>query len=214
MAADFASAPAMREPLGWRREKLFCCGTITATGWAIACRPVPREPLLLRSGKPLPTMRKAVRKNKGDKAARDAEEDRIENRMENRSPGVSRLRQWPVQIKLAPLTAPYFQNSALLIAADCTAYAYGNFHEDFIRDRAVLVGCPKLDNVDYSEKLTEILKQNDIKNLTVVRMEVPCCRGIERAVAAALEKSGKALPVRTVVVGTDGSLCQTLTAAV
>lgn len=157
---------------------------------------------------------KAVRKNKGDKAARDAEEERIENRMENRSPGVSRLRQWPVQIKLAPLTAPYFQNSALLIAADCTAYAYGNFHEDFIRDRAVLVGCPKLDNVDYSEKLTEILKQNDIKNLTVVRMEVPCCRGIERAVAAALEKSGKALPVRTVVVGTDGSLCQTLAAAV
>ncbi len=157
---------------------------------------------------------KAVRKNKGDKAARDAEEDRIENRMENRSPGVSRLRQWPVQIKLAPLTAPYFQNSALLIAADCTAYAYGNFHEDFIRDRAVLVGCPKLDNVDYSEKLTEILKQNDIKNLTVVRMEVPCCRGIERAVAAALEKSGKALSVRTVVVGTDGSLCQTLAAAV
>ena len=157
---------------------------------------------------------KAVRKNKGDKAARDAEEDRIENRMENRSPGVSRLRQWPVQIKLAPLAAPYFQNSALLIAADCTAYAYGNFHEDFIRDRAVLVGCPKLDNVDYSEKLTEILKQNDIKNLTVVRMEVPCCRGIERAVAAALEKSGKALSVRTVVVGTDGSLCQTLAAAV
>lgn len=157
---------------------------------------------------------KAVRKNKGDKAARDAEEDRIENRMENRSPGVSRLRQWPVQIKLAPLMAPYFQNSALLIAADCTAYAYGNFHEDFIRDRAVLVGCPKLDNVDYSEKLTEILKQNDIKNLTVVRMEVPCCRGIERAVAAALGKSGKALPVRTVVVGTDGTLCQTLAAAV
>ena len=94
-------------------------------------------------------------------------------------PMPSQLRQWPVQIKLVPVNAPYFDGASLLIAADCTAYAYANFHQDFIRGKVTLVGCPKLDDVDYSEKLTEILRQNNIKSVTVVRMEVPCCGGLE-----------------------------------
>lgn len=106
----------------------------------------------------------------------------------------SRLSQWPVQIKLAPINAPYFNGARLLVAADCTAYAYGAFHERFIKGRITLVGCPKLDSVDYSEKLTEIIRQNDIKDVTVVRMEVPCCGGIENAVKAALQNSGKFIP--------------------
>ena len=99
----------------------------------------------------------------------------------------SQLRQWPVQIKLAPLSAPYFQNANLLIAADCTAYAYGNFHNQFIKNHVVLIGCPKLDAVDYTEKLTEIIKHNDFKSLTIVRMEVPCCGGLEHAATEALK---------------------------
>ena len=118
----------------------------------------------------------------------------------------SELRQWPVQIKLAPLTAPYYQGAKLLIAADCTAYAYANFHSDFMRGKVTLIGCPKLDSVDYSEKLTEILARNDIKSVTVVRMEVPCCGGIENAVIKAMKQSGKFLPWQVVTVTTDGNL--------
>ena len=118
----------------------------------------------------------------------------------------SELRQWPVQIKLAPIKAPYFDGAKLLIAADCTAYAYGNFHEEFMKGKITLVGCPKLDMVDYSEKLTEIIKQNDIQSVTIVRMEVPCCGGMELAAKKALQASGKFIPWQVVTISTDGKI--------
>ena len=118
----------------------------------------------------------------------------------------SQLRQWPVQIKLAPVNAPWFDGADVLVAADCTAYAYGNFHQEFIKGRITLVGCPKLDSVDYSEKLTEILKNNHIRSITVVRMEVPCCGGIENAVKRALQLSGKSIPCNVVTISTDGRI--------
>ena len=120
----------------------------------------------------------------------------------------SQLRQWPVQIKLAPVNAPYFDGAHLLIAADCTAYAYGNFHQDFIRGKVVLIGCPKLDEGDYTEKLTQIIRQNDIKSLTIVRMEVPCCGGIQRAATTALQHSGKFIPWQVVTIATDGRVVE------
>lgn len=116
----------------------------------------------------------------------------------------SRLAQWPVQIKLAPIHAPCFDNAKLLIAADCSAYAYAAFHEDFMRGRVTLIGCPKLDAVDYAEKLTEILKQNDVRDVTIVRMEVPCCGGLENAVKTALQNCGKMLPWQVVTLSLDG----------
>lgn len=122
------------------------------------------------------------------------------------APMESQLQQWPVQIKLAPINAPWFDGAKLLIAADCTAYAYANFHQDFIRDHVTLVGCPKLDAVDYSVKLTEILKCNDVRSVTVVRMEVPCCGGIEFAVKKALQQSGKFIPWNVVTISTDGKI--------
>lgn len=126
---------------------------------------------------------------------------------EYNGPSVSRLQNFPVQIKLAPLRAPYFDGAKLLIAADCTAYAYARFHEDFIRGKVTLVGCPKLDGVDYSEKLTQIIQNNDIQSVTVVRMEVPCCGGLEFAVKKALQQSGKFIPWQVVTVKIDGSIC-------
>lgn len=120
--------------------------------------------------------------------------------------GVSQLRQWPCQIKLLPVNAPYLNGAKLLIAADCTAYAYGNFHADFIRGRVTLIGCPKLDAVDYSEKLSQIIAQNDIRSITVTRMEVPCCGGIENAVKQALAKSGKMIPWQVVTIAADGRI--------
>lgn len=122
------------------------------------------------------------------------------------SPMESQLSQWPVQIKLVPVQAPYFKDARLLVAADCTAFAYGNFHNDFIAGRITLIGCPKLDMVDYAEKLTEIIRVNDIRDVTVVRMEVPCCGGIETAVKNALQASGKFIPWSVVTVRTDGTL--------
>lgn len=119
---------------------------------------------------------------------------------------VSRLSQWPVQIKLVPVNAPYFDGAKLLIAADCTAYAYAAFHEQFIRGHITLVGCPKLDSVDYSEKLTEIIRNNDVKSVTVVRMEVPCCGGLENAAKTALQQSGKFIPWQVVTISTDGRI--------
>ncbi len=119
-------------------------------------------------------------------------------------PVSSQLRQWPVQIKLVPVNAPYFNGANLLIAADCTAYAYGNFHNEFIRSHITLIGCPKLDAVDYAEKLTQIIAGNDIKSVTVTRMEVPCCGGIENAVKRALMASGKFIPWQVVTISTDG----------
>jgi len=122
----------------------------------------------------------------------------------NTAKPISQLSQWPVQIKLAPVSAPYFENAHLLIAADCTAYAYADFHNEFIRNRITLIGCPKLDAVDYAEKLTAILANNNIKSVTIVRMEVPCCGGIENAAKRAILQSGKFLPWRVVVISTDG----------
>ena len=124
------------------------------------------------------------------------------------APMVSELRQWPVQIKLVPVNAPYFEDAHLLVAADCTAYAYAAFHRDFVRGRITLVGCPKLDSVDYSEKLTEILRNNNIKSVKVVRMEVPCCGGIENAVKSALQASEKFIPWQVVTVSTDGRILE------
>ena len=118
----------------------------------------------------------------------------------------SQLMQWPVQIKLVPSNAPYFDGAKLLVAADCTAFAYGNFHNEFIRNHITLIGCPKLDEGDYSEKLTAIIEGNNIKSVTVVRMEVPCCGGIENAVKNALQKSGKFIPWRVVTISTDGKI--------
>ena len=118
----------------------------------------------------------------------------------------SQLRQWPVQIKLVPIRAPWFDGAKLLIAADCTAYAYANFHYEFMKDHITLVGCPKLDAVDHAIKLTEILKNNDIRSVTVVRMEVPCCGGIEFAVKRALQESGKFMPWQVVTISTDGRI--------
>ena len=118
----------------------------------------------------------------------------------------SELRQWPVQIKLAPVNAPYFKGADLLIAADCTAYAYGNFHKDFIKDKITLIGCPKLDAGDYSEKLAQIIGNNDIKSVTVVRMEVPCCGGIVSALKQAFMKCGKFIPWTIVTISTDGRI--------
>ena len=121
---------------------------------------------------------------------------------------VSQLNHWPVQIKLVPTNAPYFEGAKLLIAADCTAYAYANFHEEFIRGKIALIGCPKLDEGDYAEKLTEIFRQNSIKNVTVVRMEVPCCGGIESAVMRALQNSGKMIQWQVVTITTDGRILE------
>ena len=119
---------------------------------------------------------------------------------------VSKLQNWPVQIKLAPVNAPYFNGANLLIAADCTAYAYAGFHQDFIRNKVTLIGCPKLDQVDYSEKLTGIIQNNNIQSVTIVRMEVPCCGGLEMAAKKALQSSGKFLPWQVITISIYGNI--------
>lgn len=118
----------------------------------------------------------------------------------------SRLEQWPIQIKLVPIKAAYFDNANLLIAADCTAYAYGNFHDEFIKGHVTLIGCPKLDMGDYSQKLKEIIINNDIKSVKVVRMEVPCCAGIVQATIKALKDSGKFIPWQVVTLSIEGKI--------
>ena len=120
----------------------------------------------------------------------------------------SELTGWPVQIKLAPVKSPQFDGADLLIAADCTAYAYGAFHRDFIKGRKIVIGCPKLDNTDYSDKLCEIIKNNDIKSVTLVRMEVPCCGGLEYAAKTAIDNSGKDIPLDVAVVSLDGKIIE------
>lgn len=122
----------------------------------------------------------------------------------NDTPG--QLKQWPVQIKLVPPNAPYFDNADLLIAADCTAYAYGNFHNDFIKDKITLIGCPKLDAVSYADKLTQIFQTNNIRSITLTRMEVPCCGGMTHAVTAAVRNGGKDIPLNVVIISTDGKI--------
>ena len=121
---------------------------------------------------------------------------------------LSKLQNWPVQIKLAPVSAPYFNGAKLLIAADCTAYAYASFHQDFIRNKVTLIGCPKLDQVDYSEKLTAIIQNNNIQSVTIVRMEVPCCGGLEMAAKKALQDSGKFLPWQVITISIDGKIIE------
>ncbi len=118
----------------------------------------------------------------------------------------SRLRQWPVQIKLLPTQAPFYDGAKLLIAADCTAYAYANMHEEFMKGKVTLIGCPKLDDIDYSEKLTEIIRNNDIKEVTIVRMEVPCCGGLQAMAENALKASGKFIPWQVVTISRDGRI--------
>lgn len=118
------------------------------------------------------------------------------------------LRQWPCQIKLVPVGAPYFEGAKLLIAADCSAYAYARMHEDFMRGKVTLIGCPKLDNVDYSEKLTQIIQNNNIQSVTIVRMEVPCCGGLESAAKKALQASGKFIPWQVVTISIDGKILE------
>lgn len=122
------------------------------------------------------------------------------------APAVSRLGQWPCQIQLMPVQAPYYQGASLLIAADCTAFAYARMHEDFMKGKITVVGCPKLDHVDYSEKLTQILRENQIQSVTVLRMEVPCCGGLEMAARLALQDCGKLLPWRVVTISVDGKI--------
>ena len=119
---------------------------------------------------------------------------------------VSRLNQWPCQIKLLPTTAPFYDDAKLLIAADCTAYAYANMHEEFMKSKITLIGCPKLDMVDYTDKLTEIISNNNIKSVTIVRMEVPCCGGLQRAAEQALKNSGKFIPWQVVTISRDGQI--------
>ncbi|MDY6397797.1 MAG: 4Fe-4S binding protein [Treponema sp.] len=140
-----------------------------------------------------------------------AVEKRKQNLMQQHSERTavkSELMQWPVQIKVLPVQAPFYENANLLIAADCTAYAYAAFHRDFIKNHITLVGCPKLDEGDYTEKLTAIISQNNIKSLTIVRMEVPCCGGLERAATDALKASGKFLPWRIIVISRDGEILE------
>lgn len=127
-------------------------------------------------------------------------EEKVESRVSNR------LTNFPVQIKLLPPNAPYFEDADLLIAADCTAYAYGNFHNDFMKNRVTMIGCPKLDMVDYAEKLTQILKYNNIRSVTVTRMTVPCCGGLSHAVKTAVENCGKQIPLHIVTISPDGTI--------
>ena len=141
-----------------------------------------------------------------NRAQNPAKTSESENENAERTTARSELMQWPVQIKLLPVQAPFYENANLLIAADCTAYAYAAFHRDFIKNHITLVGCPKLDEGDYTEKLTAIISQNNIKSLTIVRMEVPCCGGLERAATEALKASGKFLPWRVVVISRDGEI--------
>ena len=149
------------------------------------------------------SMARALKANDGT----DQNNGTVEPQYESaKAVSASRLMQWPVQIKLLPVNAPYFENANLLIAADCTAYAYANFHEDFIKNHITVVGCPKLDDGDYSEKLTAIITNNNIKSVKIVRMEVPCCGGLEHAAITALKNCGKMIPWQVVTISCDGKI--------
>ena len=155
-------------------------------------------------------MARAIKRETDNEVRGQSSSSRMENsslELQLKTPTqVSQLRQWPVQIKLVPVKAPWFDGAKLLVAADCTAYAYANFHQELMRGRITIIGCPKLDEGDYTEKLTAILTQNDIKELVIVRMEVPCCGGLERAATNALKASGKFIPWRVVTVAIDGHI--------
>ena len=169
------------------------------------CLPVcPADAISFVEREALPYDEEAVKENQR-KAKAESGKNAAEA-AETNAAAPSQLRQWPVQIKLVPERASMFAGADLLVAADCTAYAYGNFHQDFIRNHVVLVGCTKLDDIDYSEKLARIFMRNDIKSITVARMEVPCCGGIETAVKNALMASGKFIPWQVYTIGTDGRI--------
>lgn len=171
------------------------------------CLPVcPADAISFVEREALPYDEEAVKENQR-KAKAESGKNAAEA-AETNAAAPSQLRQWPVQIKLVQERASMFAGADLLVAADCTAYAYGNFHQDFIRNHVVLVGCTKLDDIDYSEKLARIFMRNDIKSITVARMEVPCCAGMERAVKMAVKESGKKIPVKTVVISTEGEILQ------
>ena len=159
-----------------------------------------KQKSIQREGGELPCGCPGTQSRKIERTACDCSEEKS---LEDRP---SRLAQWPIQIKLVPANAPYFHGAKLLIAADCTAYAYASFHEKFMKGRITLVGCPKLDSVDYAEKLAAIVKSNEIKSVTVVRMEVPCCGGLENAAKTALQSSGKRIPWQVVTLSTDGRI--------
>ena len=131
---------------------------------------------------------------------------KVHQRMQDDVKPVSRLAQWPCQIKLVPIQAPFFDGAKLLIAADCTAFAYANLHEEFMKGRITIIGCPKLDDIDYTEKLTAIIRSNNIQSVTIVRMEVPCCGGLQRAAENALKASGKFIPWQVVTISRDGKV--------
>ena len=171
------------------------------------CLPVcPADAISFVEREALPYDEEAVKENQR-KAKAESGKNAAEA-AETNAAAPSQLRQWPVQIKLVQERASMFAGADLLVAADCTAYAYGNFHQDFIRNHVGLVGCTKLDDNDYSEKLARIFMRNDIKSITVARMEVPCCAGMERAVKMAVKESGKKIPVKTVVISTEGELLE------
>ena len=171
------------------------------------CLPVcPADAISFVEREALPYDEEAVKENQR-KAKAESGKNAAEA-AETNAAAPSQLRQWPVQIKLVQERASMFAGADLLVVADCTAYAYGNFHQDFIRNHVVLVGCTKLDDIDYSEKLARIFMRNDIKSITVARMEVPCCAGMERAVKMAVKESGKKIPVKTVVISTEGELLE------
>ena len=138
----------------------------------------------------------------------DVNKNQQEESVKSNETMISQLRQWPIQIKLVPVKASYFENANLLVAADCTAYAYANFHDEFMKMHVTIIGCPKLDDGDYSEKLTEIIKNNNIKSVKVLRMEVPCCGGIEYAVMQALKNSGKMIPWQVVTISCEGQILE------
>ncbi|MBQ7918636.1 MAG: 4Fe-4S binding protein [Lachnospiraceae bacterium] len=144
----------------------------------------------------------------GTRARMMAQRDTVSESVSEPHKVPSRLMQWPVQIKLLPTVAPFYENANLLVAADCSAFTYGNFHEDFIKNKVTMIGCPKLDAVDYYEKLLEIIRNNNIKSVTIVRMEVPCCGGLENAVKRALQDSGKFLPWQVVVISVQGEVLE------
>lgn len=160
------------------------------------CLPAcPVDAISFEMREALPYDEKAVKEAQANKKAKMAEVDIG-----------SKLANWPVQIKLAPITTPFFNRANLLIAADCTAFAYGNFHNDFMNGRVTLVGCPKLDGVNYAEKLSQIFDSNDISSVTVVRMEVPCCGGLQFAAEQALAASAKRIPYQVITLTTDGKI--------
>ena len=162
----------------------------------------------VKAAKEKKTMNEMIHEHRegGCPGSRIAQFDRNEEASAAAERSVSRLTQWPCQIKLVPTEAPFFEGAKLLIAADCTAYAYANMHEDFMRGKVTIIGCPKLDAVDYTDKLTEIIRNNNIKSVTIVRMEVPCCGGLQRAAENALRNSGKFIPWQVVTISRDGRI--------